>query len=247
MNTDEGDFYGTSTSLIDNIVFRNLKIGGNCITSLAQGNMDKNSYATNVLFLQDAEMNITEGMSNIADNTGTSNFGNVEKGSTKTITYTIENKSCGGVLNLTSTPRVTVTGTGFSIVSDAAASVAAGGTTTFQVIFSPNAATTFNGTVSIANNDTDENPYNFTISGIGTTTINGINLVGNSNDFKVFPTLGGVKIQVNSKAAYQVVDMLGQVVASGICMEGLIFIQSKPRGVYFVRVNSKGFKVFVNN
>jgi hypothetical protein len=46
-------------------------------------------------------------------------------------------------------------------------SVNAGGTTTFQVTFDPSASGTRTATISIANTDADENPYNFSIQGSG--------------------------------------------------------------------------------
>ena len=59
-----------------------------------------------------------------------------------------------------------------------------GGTTTFVVTFDPSASGLRTATVSIANDDADENPYNFSIQGSGTVapgrspgtlTVNGMN------------------------------------------------------------------------
>jgi hypothetical protein len=47
--------------------------------------------------------------------------------------------------------------------------VAAAGSTTFQVTFTPSATGLREATLSIANNDGDENPYNFSIQGTGAT------------------------------------------------------------------------------
>jgi hypothetical protein len=49
-NADEGDIYGTSTGLIDDINFCDLKMGGAYVNSLAQANMDKNPFAENITF-----------------------------------------------------------------------------------------------------------------------------------------------------------------------------------------------------
>ena len=67
----------------------------------------------------------------------------------------------------------------FTVTAQPTASVAAAGSTTFTVTFNPGAAGTRVATVSIANNDADENPYNFSIQGTGTTAPE-INLVGNA-------------------------------------------------------------------
>lgn len=49
-NPDEGDLFGTANSPVNGIKFKNFYLGGSKIMSLAQGNMDKNNFATNVTF-----------------------------------------------------------------------------------------------------------------------------------------------------------------------------------------------------
>ncbi|MCP4308088.1 MAG: choice-of-anchor D domain-containing protein, partial [bacterium] len=72
-------------------------------------------------------------------------------------------------LNLTGNPKVSLSGcSGFSMVSQPASPVAPGGSRTFSVEFNPTAAGVCSATLSIANNDANENPYNFTIQGTGT-------------------------------------------------------------------------------
>lgn len=86
-------------------------------------------------------------------------------------TFTITNTGAA-VLNLSGTPRVTIGGVDaadFTLTTDAASSVAAsGGTSTFTITFDPSAVGVRSATVSIANDDADENPYNFSIEGTGT-------------------------------------------------------------------------------
>lgn len=55
----------------------------------------------------------------------------------------------------------------FSVAVAADASVDAGGSTTFRILFDPEEIGTRTATVSIANNDSNENPYRFGISGNG--------------------------------------------------------------------------------
>ncbi|MCD6365514.1 MAG: choice-of-anchor D domain-containing protein [Planctomycetes bacterium] len=90
-------------------------------------------------------------------------------GESVTRTFTILNSGTEG-LNLIWAPRVQISGAhagDFSVVSLPAGSVAAdGGTTTFQIEFDPSALGLRAATVSIANNDSDENPYDFVIQGI---------------------------------------------------------------------------------
>lgn len=113
------------------------------------------------------EIVIKQGTTEIVDNTGTFDFGDVASTTPKIVTFTIEN--IGDLaLNLTGTPKVVVTGTGFSIETDAPAIVAAGGSATFQVKLTPTTtAGVLTGTISIANDDTSENPFNFAITGYG--------------------------------------------------------------------------------
>ena len=86
-------------------------------------------------------------------------------------TYTIRNTGTA-TLNLTGSPRVAVSGmyaADFTVTTQPAATVSAGGTTTFQVTFDPSAVGTRTAALSIANDDADENPYNYSIQGDGTT------------------------------------------------------------------------------
>ncbi len=97
-------------------------------------------------------------------------FGSVSVASgTNANTFTITNSGTAA-LNLTDSTRVTIGGThasDFSLTTDATTPVASGGTTTFTITFDPSATGTRSATVTIANNDADENPYNFNIQGTG--------------------------------------------------------------------------------
>src|SRR5581483_292094 len=62
----------------------------------------------------------------------------------------------------------------FTVTTQPASPVAAlNGTTTFVITFVPGAAGLRTATVSIANDDADENPYTFAIQGTGTPQPNG--------------------------------------------------------------------------
>ncbi|WP_395060522.1 choice-of-anchor D domain-containing protein [Flavobacterium sp.] len=85
--------------------------------------------------------------------------------------FTIQNTGTAA-LNLTDvSPYVVIGGTNaadFSVTAIPTTPVAiTTGTTTFQVTFNPSAVGTRVATLSIANNDSDENPYNFSIQGTG--------------------------------------------------------------------------------
>jgi hypothetical protein len=98
----------------------------------------------------------------VADGT---EYGAVLTGGSVTRTFTINNPGTG-TLNLTGGPRVQlIPSTDFTVTVLPAASVAAGGSTTFQVRFAPTGSGLKIALVRIANNDGDENPYDFTIQG----------------------------------------------------------------------------------
>jgi len=112
------------------------------------------------------EIKLMQATTEIIDNTGSFDFGDVASTAPKTVTFTIENIG-DAVLNLTGNPKVVVTGTGFSLTTDALATVSAAGSATFQVTLTPVATGVYSGTISIASNDADENPFNFAITGYG--------------------------------------------------------------------------------
>jgi len=110
-----------------------------------------------------------------ADNT---DFGNVYISASKDITFTILN-SGSATLNLNG---ISVTGSSsFTIQTQPASStVVAAGSTTFVVRFNPTSYGLQSAEISIASNDEDENPFNFTIQGNGVIPYPEINLKGNN-------------------------------------------------------------------
>jgi surface protein len=101
----------------------------------------------------------------IADHT---NFGLANVSSSTVIrTFTVENLG-SSTLSLSGSPTVNITGTNagdFMVNSAPVNSVPATGSTTFQITFAPTVNGVRNATVSITNNDTDENPYTYAIRG----------------------------------------------------------------------------------
>ncbi len=97
-------------------------------------------------------------------------FGNVTVGQAVTHTVTISNSGTGD-LALTGSPAVAIAGPAaldFSLVASPALTVAPGATTTFRVRFISSVAGTRVATVSIANDDPANNPYDFAIQGATT-------------------------------------------------------------------------------
>ncbi len=127
-----------------------------------------------------AEMNVQGDGNAIIDGdtspaiTDDTEFGNVDiNGGSNTNTFTIENPG-SAVLNLTdASPYVSITGhtSDFTLTGTPSNTIAGGGgSTTFDITFNPTAPGTRSATISIANDDSDENPYNFDIQGTGTYT-----------------------------------------------------------------------------
>ena len=84
-------------------------------------------------------------------------------------TFTIYNTGFAD-LHLTGSPVVVVSGTNasdFSIITQPANTIPPAGSTTFSILYDPMDWGIRSASISIANDDPDENPYNFAISGRG--------------------------------------------------------------------------------
>jgi len=126
-----------------------------------------------------SEMNVQGNATSIADGDATpstvdnTDFDLVSVGNSINKAFVIQNTGTGA-LNLTgSSPYVTIAGANaadFSVSVIPVTPVAAtSGSTTFEITFTPSAGGLRTATLSIANNDSNENPYNFSIQGTGTT------------------------------------------------------------------------------
>jgi hypothetical protein len=123
------------------------------------------------------ESNVKGNTVTIADGDATpsatdhTDFGNAPfAGGTVTRIFTIENTG-GAPLNLTGTPKVQISGANaadFTVTVQPASPVAAtNGTTTFTIVFDPSAVGLRSATISLANDDCNENAYDFAIQGTG--------------------------------------------------------------------------------
>ncbi|MES2574032.1 MAG: glucose/sorbosone family PQQ-dependent dehydrogenase [Bacteroidota bacterium] len=131
------------------------------------------------------EINIQGNLTNITDgDTGYSVTNRTDFGSTNagtgitgvTYTYTIENTGTG---SLTLGTIILGDPTNYSYTNPVSTTVSAGGTTTFTITFNPTTAGVKNSTFSIVTNDSDENPYNFAVTGTGLAAPE-INIKGNA-------------------------------------------------------------------
>ncbi|MBP6409478.1 MAG: choice-of-anchor D domain-containing protein [Pseudarcicella sp.] len=135
--------------------------------------------------------------SNTASASNNTQFGNVCAAGTGSIskTYTIKNTDVSGTLNLSGSPIVSITGadaSSFSVSTQPSATVSPSGSTTFTVAFDPTISGVKNATISIVNDDANENPYTFAIQGTGnasiTATFNAVNPICSGATLAPLPT-----------------------------------------------------------
>jgi hypothetical protein len=91
-------------------------------------------------------------------------IGVVNPGAAKDMVFTIENIGYSGNVELLGNPPVSISGDGFSILSQPeSTSIAPGGQTDFSVRFSPTGYRAYEGIVAIPNNDPGEEDYSFAL------------------------------------------------------------------------------------
>ncbi len=107
---------------------------------------------------------------NLANSLDHTDFGSMSVSSgTFVRSFTIHNIGTAA-LNLTGSPKVVISGShaaDFTLTLVPTSPVAVNGSTSFQISFDPSAIGERTATVSIDNDDADENPYSFAVSGSG--------------------------------------------------------------------------------
>jgi carbon monoxide dehydrogenase subunit G len=129
----------------------------------ANNDADENPYTFTIRGeVLEMEIVVLDGGINIPNGTGSVDFGQTPMGIPLTETFTVSNT---GTFTLTLIEPITVPA-GFSVASSfGRSSLAAGDATTFAVRLDAAALGTYSGTLEFANNDADENPFNFTLEG----------------------------------------------------------------------------------
>ena len=126
-------------------------------------------YTPQDINIQGNAINIVSGDTTPSLTDGT-DFGSVALGSTIVKTFTIQNT--GGATLLFDSPEILLDEVdSFTITQAPAASVAPGGSTTFQVTFTPTTTGSDTNILYIQTNDDDENPYIFTVTGTATLAV----------------------------------------------------------------------------
>ncbi len=177
------------------------------ISSVTNGTENGTQQVTATITDDDSEINVVGNGNTIADGdvtpstTDNTNFGSTTLSNTISKTFTIQNT---GAITLTlGANAVSVSGGqagDFTITDQPAATISVGSSDTFTIQFSPTAGGTRSTTVNITSDDADENPYNFTIQGVGIPTITSAAYNYNTNVL----TVTGTGFVANAGAANDV-------------------------------------------
>ena len=110
-----------------------------------------------------AEVQVFDGLTEIVDGSGSVDFGSTPAGSPVSKTFTVKNNGDQGL-----TVQPVLVPAGFSVTSNLAANtvIPAGGSAVFVVRLDAVSDGQFSGSLQFANSDSDENPFDFTISGV---------------------------------------------------------------------------------
>ena len=134
--------------------------------SFGNNDGDENPFnfsVTGALEALEPEIEVFEGMTSIADGVGIVDFGTHLVAVGAEIEFTVENDGDG---DLTLTEPISVPA-GYTVTSSfGQTTLHAGESTTFTVQLSAASPGTYSGELSFGNNDTDENPYNFNLTGV---------------------------------------------------------------------------------
>ena len=169
--------------------FNNFALSGSTSNFIATGGVTTGTSCTTVIAseidLQGGAplVSIPSGDTSPATVDGT-DLGNVLVNGSLTRTFTILNTGN----NALTINDITSNNTKFTI-SNKPTSVAANGTATFDVLFNPTATGVQNATISVTNNDCDESPYTFIVTGTGASAGAALDFDG-TDDYVSFPTTG---------------------------------------------------------
>jgi len=168
-------------------------------------------------------------------------FGDLELGSgTITHTFTILNL---GSNDLNITDDITITNSSFFSIGAAGLTVISGpsGSTNFYVNCNPASIGQYTATVSIPNNDSDENPYNFEVVVNVVESTTGTNDLS-SNGIKIYPnptnSLINLDFGYTEIKHVDVINMTGKTVIqiAPVHQEETIDLSTFDKGVYIIKI-----------
>lgn len=167
-NTGAGDWFGYSVALSGNTLAAGAYYEDSNATTI-NGDETDNSAAQSgaaYVFNPAPEIGLKQGSTVIADG-GSHDFGSQLLSSNTDIIFNIKNT---GFDDLILTTPITVGGANadqFSVQTQPISPISASSSDTFTVRFTPTSAGAKTATISIANNDSNENPYDLVITGTG--------------------------------------------------------------------------------
>jgi len=169
---DAGDYYVSGKTFGPSTIPNSNRYGGSA-TGVLVNNIwpsgDMMNFTASLPGSSEPEINVKQDGMSIPDNTGSYDFGSSIPGTSRAVTFIIENVGTAP-LNLTGVPKVEIGGIDsgdFLVTNEPSTPVPAGGSTEFVITFTPAASGFRSAAVSIANDDSNENPYNFAVSGTG--------------------------------------------------------------------------------
>jgi hypothetical protein len=150
--------------------------GANTVSLTVMDGAGQTSTANLTVNVTASEINVKGNNTAIADGDATpsaaddTDFGTAPvAGGTVSRTFAVENTGDAG-LNLTGTPKVSITGANasdFTVTAEPSSPVASDGPTTFTIQFDPSAAGARSATITVASDDCDEGSFDFAIRGAG--------------------------------------------------------------------------------
>ena len=163
------------------------------VISIINNDDDENPYTFSLIGIGTGpEINIQGGSPSVdiasGDNSPTTakgtDFGSQSTTGTVTRTFTIQN--LGNTALSISTISFSGTGAGdYSVSTLPAVSVAVSGSTTFVVTFDPSTTGTRNAILSMINGDDNENPYTFSLTGVGVAPVVEIDVQGGNPSISI--------------------------------------------------------------
>lgn len=165
------------------------------------------TYSGPEINVQGNGVNIPDGNTFIAL-TDDTDFGELEVTGAVSVshTFTIQNLGNANVTLDDPSPYIVITGdtADFTLTANPTTPIAAAGSTTFTITYDPTTSGTHTATISIANNDTDEDPYTFNVGGKGDyCSSNGSLDYDTSVTYVSFNTLSNADNEIPKDNAYE--------------------------------------------
>ncbi|MBV6500151.1 MAG: hypothetical protein CJBNEKGG_02620 [Prosthecobacter sp.] len=171
-----------------------------------------------------------------------------------TRTFTITNSGAVELSLTGASPNLVTLGganaADFTVTAQPTTPVAAnGGTTTFQVSFDPSAIGTRTATVSVASNDSTDNPFTFTIQGTGMNsiptdiTLSSASILENNTAGATVGTLAAVDADVGQTHSFSLVSGTGDTDNASFSISGsslniAVVASHAAKGSYSIRVQA---------